>query len=107
MSSGLEVDGGRFGKRRVALPEERNSLQPACSSTPRRYLVNASGGKGTGGVYRTLTAARRGARSARWRQTAAPLVASDGSVYWMLMYDRGVIRSTNQGRRGRKFVDLA
>ena len=27
----------------------------------------------------------------------APLKASDGAIYWLLMFDRGVIRSTDRG----------
>jgi len=63
------------------------------------YLVNASGwGKGTGGVYRTTNG------GATWMQVSAleangtPLVATDGSIYWQLMSDRGLIRSTDRGQ---------
>lgn len=63
------------------------------------FLVNASGwGKGTGGVFRTTDS------GATWKQVSAleangaPLIASDGSIYWLLMYDRGVIRSTDHGQ---------
>ena len=43
------------------------------------------------------TAARRG-RTRRWRSAAAaPLWASDGTIYWSLIYDGGLIKSTDQG----------
>jgi len=67
------------------------------------YIVNASGwGKGTGGVFRTSDA------GAHWTQVSAleangdPLRASDRSIYWLLMYDRGLIRSTDEGLTWRQ-----
>ena len=63
------------------------------------YLVNASGwGKGTGGVYRTTNAGATWTQASALEANGAPLVASDGSIYWHLMFDRGVIRSTDRGQ---------
>jgi photosystem II stability/assembly factor-like uncharacterized protein len=63
------------------------------------YLVNASGwGKGTGGVYRTANGGATWSQATPLEANGAPLRASDGSIYWPLMYDRGAIRSTNQGQ---------
>ena len=63
------------------------------------YLVNASGwGKGTGGVFRTTNGGTTWSQVSALEANGAPLRASDGSIYWLLMYDRGVIRSTDQGR---------
>jgi photosystem II stability/assembly factor-like uncharacterized protein len=63
------------------------------------YLVNASGwGKGTGGVFRTTDGGATWSQASALEANGAPLSASDGSIYWLLMYDRGLIRSTNQGQ---------
>src|ERR1051325_2476124 len=82
------------------------------------YLVNASGwGKGTGGVFRTTDAGASWVQASTLEANGAPLSASDGSIYWLLMYDRGLIRSTNQGQswtqvcgagviKGSKIIEL-
>lgn len=82
-----------------SLPEGTKHTTHPLLLDPSTYLVNASGwGKGTGGVYRTTTG------GATWTQVSAqeaggvPLRASDGSIYWLLASDRGVIRSADQGR---------
>lgn len=63
------------------------------------YLVNASGwGKGTGGVYRTTNSGVTWTQVSALEANGSPLIASDGSIYWLLMFDRGVIRSTDQGQ---------
>ena len=63
------------------------------------YLVNASGwGQGTGGVYRTTDGGASWSLATNLEATGAPLEARDGSIYWMLMYDRGLIRSTDRGQ---------
>jgi len=63
------------------------------------YLVNASGwGKGTGGVYRTTDDGVSWKQVSALEANGAPLAMSDGSIYWMLMFDRGMIRSTNRGQ---------
>jgi len=63
------------------------------------YLVNASGwGKGTGGVFRTADGGVTWTTASTLEANGAPLVASDGTLYWLLMYDRGLLRSTNQGQ---------
>jgi len=63
------------------------------------YLVNASGwGKGTGGVYRTENGGATWEQASSLEANGAPLAATDGAIYWPLMYDRGLLRSTDQGR---------
>lgn len=65
---------------------------------PSTYLVNASGwGKGTGGVFRTSDGGTTWSVASALEANGHPLVASDGVVYWELMYDRGLLRSTNKG----------
>jgi len=63
------------------------------------YLVNASGwGKGTGGVYRTTNAGATWTQVSSLEANGTPLTASDDSIYWLLMFDRGLIRSTDKGQ---------
>ena len=63
------------------------------------YLVNASGwGKGTGGVYRTTDGGATWQSVSTLEASGAPLLASDGTIYWELIWDKGVIRSHDQGK---------
>src|SRR5687767_9608686 len=94
------VDGGQnWTNIGVTLPEGTKHSSNPLLLDANTYLVNASGwGKGTGGVFRTANG------GASWTQVSAleangtPLHASDASIYWPIAYDRGVIRSTDQGR---------
>ncbi|MGB8354208.1 MAG: hypothetical protein WCD79_10000 [Chthoniobacteraceae bacterium] len=63
------------------------------------YLVNAAGwGKGTGGIYRTTDGGATWQPASTLEPSGAPLVASDGAIYWELLWDKGLIRSTDQGK---------
>lgn len=65
---------------------------------PTTWLVNASGwGKGTGGVYRTTDSGSHWQQVTSLEANGAPLPATDGTIYWLLMYDRGLIRSSDRG----------
>ena len=93
------TDGGanwtNIGK---ALPEGTKFSTNPLLLDESTYLVNASGwGKGTGGVYRTTNAGATWDQVSALEANGAPLSASDGSIYWLLMYDRGLIRSTDKG----------
>jgi hypothetical protein len=82
----------------VALPEGTKHSSNPLLIDPTTYLVNASGwGKGTGGVYRTTNGGATWTLASALEADGPPLSASDGSIYWRLMSDRGLIRSTNQG----------
>ncbi|HEY0457147.1 MAG TPA: hypothetical protein VGE41_12285 [Verrucomicrobiae bacterium] len=82
------------------------------------YLVNASGwGKGTGGVYRTTNGGASWTQVSTLEANGEALRASDGSIYWMLMYDRGLLRSSDKGEtwkqtcgsgvvRGSRLIEL-
>src|SRR4051812_24204958 len=93
------TDGGanwtNIGK---ALPEGSKFSSNPLLLDELTYLVNASGwGKGTGGVYRTTDGGAKWTQVSTLEANGSPFVASDGSIYWLLMYDRGLIRSTNRG----------
>jgi len=82
----------------TALPEGSKFSSNPLLLDASTYLVNASGwGKGTGGVYRTSNSGASWTQVSALEANGAPLLAADGSIYWLLMYDRGLIRSTDQG----------
>jgi photosystem II stability/assembly factor-like uncharacterized protein len=94
------VDGGQsWTNIGTALPEGTKFSSNPLLLDAATYLVNASGwGKGTGGLYRTSDGGATWTQASALEANGAPLVASDGSIYWLLMYDRGLLRSTNQGQ---------
>ena len=94
------LDGGQtWTNIGSTLPEGTKFSSNPLLIDPSTYLVNASGwGKGTGGVYRTTNGGATWTLASALEANGAPLRASDGSIYWQLMYDRGVIRSTNEGQ---------
>jgi photosystem II stability/assembly factor-like uncharacterized protein len=113
------VDGGQtWTNIGAALPDGTKFSSNPLLIDASTYLVNASGwGKGTGGVYRTSDGGATWNQASTFEANGAPLVASDGLIYWMLMYDRGVIRSTNRGEtwsqvcgpgviKGEKIIEL-
>jgi len=94
------VDGGRnwtnVGSNLP--PGTKFSSQPLLLG-PSTYVVNASGyGAGAVGVYRTTDGGTTWASVCALEANGHPLVATDGTIYWELIYDRGIIRSTNQGQ---------
>jgi photosystem II stability/assembly factor-like uncharacterized protein len=93
------IDGGEnWTNVGATLPEGSKFSSNPLLLDASTYLVNASGwGKGTGGVYRTINGGTAWTQVSPLEANGTPLRASDGSIYWPLMYDRGVIRSTNQG----------
>jgi photosystem II stability/assembly factor-like uncharacterized protein len=82
----------------LSLPEgTKHSTHPLLLDAST-YLVNASGwGRGTGGVFRTTTGGATWAQVSALEANGTPLRAGDGSIYWLLASDRGLIRSADQG----------
>jgi len=63
------------------------------------YLVNSSGyGGGLTGVYRTTDGGTTWQSVSNLQADGQPLVASDGAIYWELIWNQGLIRSTDQGK---------
>ena len=93
------VDGGQsWTNIGMALPEGTKFSSSPLLIDSSNYVVNASGwGKGTGGVYRTADGGVTWTQASPLEANGSPLRASDGSIYWLLMQDRGVIRSVDQG----------
>lgn len=94
------VDGGQtWTNIGAALPEGTKHSSHPLLLDASTYLVNASGwGQGTGGVFRTSNGGAAWTQTSALEANGAPLSAGDGSIYWQLASDRGVIRSTNQGQ---------
>src|SRR5262249_38299641 len=62
------------------------------------HLVGCSGyAGGTEGVFRTSDGGKTWAHTGAQPAADQPLWASDGTIYWSLIYDRGMIKSTDQG----------
>ncbi len=111
-------DGQTWTNVGATLPEGSKFSSNPLLLDASTYLVNASGwGKGTGGVFRTTSGGAKWEQVSALEANGAPLRASDGSIYWLMMYDRGLIRSTDQGQtwtqvcgpgvlKGSKIIEL-
>ena len=94
------ADGGQtwtnVGKN---LPAGTNFCTNALVIDQNVHLVGCSGyAGGTEGVFRTTDGGKTWALATTAPAAALPLWASDGTIYWSLIYDRGLIKSTDQGR---------
>jgi hypothetical protein len=70
------------------------------------FLVGSCGyGDGECGVYRSTDGGEEWERTSDLPAAARPLVASDGSIYWSLIYDSGIARSTDDGETFAKTSD--
>ena len=94
------IDGGQnWTNIGAMLPEGTKHSSNPLLIDANTYLVNASGwGKGTGGVYRTTNGGATWTQASALEANGTPLRATDGSIYWPVAYDRGLLRSTNQGQ---------
>ena len=81
------------------LPAGTNFCTNALVIDRNTHLVGCSGyANGTDGVFRTTDGGKTWAPATTASAAALPLWASDGTIYWSLIYDRGLIKSTDQGR---------
>jgi hypothetical protein len=81
------------------LPANTNFCTNALVLDGSTHLVGCSGyAGGTDGVFRTTDGGKTWAPTATASAAAVPLWASDGTIYWSLIYDRGLIKSTDQGQ---------
>jgi len=81
------------------LPAGTNFCTNALVIDQSTHLVGCSGyANGTDGVFRTTDGGKTWAPASTASAAALPLWASDGTIYWSLIYDRGLIKSTDQGR---------
>jgi hypothetical protein len=81
------------------LPANTNFCTNALVIDKNVHLVGCSGYKqnAVDGVFRTTDGGTTWAHTSAASAAALPLWASDGAIYWSLIYDHGIIKSTNQG----------
>jgi hypothetical protein len=80
------------------LPAGTNFCTTALVLDKMIHLVGCSGyAGGTDGVFRTSDGGKTWSHTGSQPAAENPLWASDGSIYWALIYDRGMIKSTDQG----------
>jgi photosystem II stability/assembly factor-like uncharacterized protein len=81
------------------LPAGTNFCTNALVIDKDTHLVGCSGyAGGTDGVFRTSDGGKTWTSTSMASAAGLPLWASDGTIYWSLIYDRGLIKSTDQGR---------
>jgi photosystem II stability/assembly factor-like uncharacterized protein len=91
--------GGTWTNVGQNLPGGTNFCTSALVIDRDTHLVGCSGyAGGTDGVFRTTDGGRTWASTTTAPAAALPLRASNGTIYWSLIYDRGLIKSADQGR---------
>jgi photosystem II stability/assembly factor-like uncharacterized protein len=69
------------------------------------FLVGCSGwGGGTDGVFRSTDQGKTWTQAGTISAANHPLWASDGTIYWPLVYDSGLAKSTDQGKTWTQIV---
>jgi hypothetical protein len=90
--------GGTWTNVGLNLPAGTNFCTNALVIDKNIHLVGCSGyAGGTDGVFRTTDGGKTWAHPSAASAAASPLWASDGTIYWALIYDNGLIKSTDQG----------
>jgi hypothetical protein len=80
------------------LPTGTNFCTNALVIDRNIHLVGCSGyAGGTDGVFRTTDGGQNWKQVSTASAAGLPLWASDGTIYWSLIYDHGLIKSTDQG----------
>jgi len=80
------------------LPAGTNFCTTALVLDKQVHMVGCSGyAGGTDGVFRTTDGGKTWVHTATQSDAENPLWASDGTIYWSLIYDKGMIKSTDQG----------
>ncbi len=93
------ADGGMtWANVGMNLPADTNFCTNVLVIDKDVHLVGCSGyGTGTNGVYRTTDGGKTWASTSTATAAALPLRASDGVIYWSMIYDQGLIKSTDNG----------
>jgi hypothetical protein len=95
----LSTDGGMtWSSIGIGLPPSTNCTFPLVIGG-KTFLVGCGGfGGGVTGVWRSIDSGMTWASTTTLGAYYAPLVASDGSIYWSSPNDAGMGRSTDQGQ---------
>jgi photosystem II stability/assembly factor-like uncharacterized protein len=104
-STEKSIDGGKtwqtIGDKLPAKTNISNDVLVVDAST---YLVNAAGWKRDGaavlafGIYRTDDGGKSFAKVSDDGPSGPALVASDGAIYWETLWNKGLIKSTDNGK---------
>lgn len=95
------TDGGKtwanIGK---TLPEKSNHSTNPILIDAKTYVVNTAGWlQGASvGIYRTEDAGQTWKQVCESGTAGSPLLASDGTIYWAILWDRGLLKSTDKGK---------
>jgi hypothetical protein len=82
----------------MSLPADSHFSSAARILDSKTFLIGAAGyGMGAAGVYGSADGGLTWTRTTDLATVGEPLVASDGSIYWSLIYDSGLARSTDKG----------
>jgi len=103
----LSTDGGEhFENIGQNLPADSHFSSFPLVLDGKTFLVGACGyGDGTCGVYRSADTGKTWERVCEEPVQARPLWASDGSIYWSLVYDGGLVRGNANGTSFTKVTD--
>jgi hypothetical protein len=82
----------------VNLPSGTDFCTTALVLDAQTHLVGCSGyAGGIDGVFRTTDGGKTWSPRTTLSASGLPLWASDGTIYWSLLYNHGLIKSTDQG----------
>jgi photosystem II stability/assembly factor-like uncharacterized protein len=103
----LSTDGGEsFAQIGMNLPSDSHFSSLPLVLDATTFLLGTCGyGDGQCGVYRSTNAGQDWSLQSELPVQAAPLWASDGTIYWTTQYDSGIARSTDGGLTWEKTAD--
>lgn len=97
----LSTDGGKSWKKiGDKLPADTNHSTDPIVLDSKTFLINTAGWKPNAklGIYRTEDAGETWTNVSAFGPQGAPLIASDGSIYWQRVWGGGLLKSTDKGK---------
>jgi photosystem II stability/assembly factor-like uncharacterized protein len=97
----LSTDGGQTWKKiGDKLPADSNHSTDPIVIDAKTFLINTAGWKQKAslGIYRSEDAGETWTKVSDFGPAGAPLVASDGALYWQRIWGGGLLKSTDQGK---------
>jgi hypothetical protein len=89
----------------MSVPAGTNFCTHTLVLDSKTFLIGCSGwGGGTDGVFRSTDTGATWTQASPLSAANHPLWASDGSIYWPLVYDGGLAKSTDQGKTWTQIV---